>query len=1053
MAAGGIVDKKIDITNMISPDNSSQGNEQKDINYWRSFRELHNDPDFIKEKNDEFKEGVTDDFDVKKLSTLSRRRFLALLSASAALAAAGCSDYRDKGNIIPYNKKPEEITVGLPNFYASTCTSCNNVCGILVKTREGRPIKIDGNPDHPVSKGKICAKGQASILNLYDPGRLKDPVYSGDRQNHKIVSWGEADDKIITELKSSASSGKEIAIITHKLISPTFKKLLDEFISAYPTTRVYSYELFDDNTRKSAWAKTYGRKTYPVIKLENAKVILALESDFLTYEGNVIENTRLFSLNRDAMSGREFNRLYAVEGAATSTGFNADYRIRLRTDAIEEFVLSLLNEFLIKRRISSFAGDGRIAGAISPFTLDTFVKKYNLDTKTVNSLLEDLSRNRGASFVIAGNKLPESTHIAVNILNEVLGNAKLFSTDSEEIEIQPLSEINEIETLIDNMNSGKVGMVIHAGTNPVYHLAGDYGYNDAVRKVTMVITITDMLNESSDVSQYVLPMSHMLESWGDYRTRINFYGLQQPMIAPLYWSRQKEAMLLTWLKGSKDAYNYNLYHEYLSQNWEKNIYPALNSKLDFKKFWNASLHDGVVFINEKPAPSSAFITDAFASVRMRMAAGSDYIVLLQESNLGDGKFANNGWLQELPHPVSKVVWDNYAAISVQTAADLGVNNNDNIEIQSGERKITVPVFVQPGLADKVIEIQLGYGRTKAGDVGSGIGVNANILMTKQANLSGRFFNNAKVRKAEGKYELVSAQENHAINESPLLKDLQFKRGIIVESTYDEYKKNPAFLKEGKEKADKESVNTEHKYTSYKWGMAIDLNKCTGCSACVIACNVENNIPVVGKEQVKKGREMMWLRIDRYYHDTPDAPKANFQPMLCQHCDFAPCENVCPVAATTHSPDGLNQMAYNRCVGTRYCSNNCPYKVRRFNYFNFRDHFRNAYYDNESVYLMYNPEVTVRSRGVMEKCTFCVQRIMDERQHAIEQNRNVNGENVTTACQDACPSYAIVFGDINNKESVVYKHREHSLGYRVLEEIKTVPNVTYFAKLRNTEEKA
>jgi molybdopterin-containing oxidoreductase family iron-sulfur binding subunit len=601
------------------------------------------------------------------------------------------------------------------------------------------------------------------------------------------------------------------------------------------------------------------------------------------------------------------------------------------------------------------------------------------------------------------------------------------------------------------MNSDKVGMVIHAGTNPVYHFAPDYGYTDAVKKVHMVITIADILNESSEVSHYVLPLSHTLESWGDYRTRTNFYSLQQPMIAPLYRSRQKEAILLTWLKGNKDVYNDKLYHEYVMQNWEKGIFTGLNSKLDFKKFWNTALHDGLAFSNDKPAPQSAFLPDAFTSATSVMTASNDYVVLLQESNLGDGRFANNGWLQELPHPVSKIVWDNYAAISVQTAADLGVNSGDKIEVLFGERHLTIPVFIQPGLADKVVEIQLGYGRTKAGDVGSNIGVNANVLMTKQTNLSERLFNNAKVSKVDGTHELVSTQEHHAIDENPLLKDIQFRRGIIVESTYNEYKNNPHAINKNKETIDKESINREHKYTSYKWGMSIDLNKCTGCSACIVACNVENNIPVVGKEQVRKGREMPWLRIDRYYYGTPDAPKANFQPMLCQHCDFAPCENVCPVAATTHSADGLNVMAYNRCVGTRYCSNNCPYKVRRFNYFNFRDHFNEAYYDQESVNLMYNPEVSVRSRGVMEKCTFCVQRVMDERQHAIEQKRNVIGSNVTTACQDACPSYAITFGDINDKESEVYKHREHAIGYRVLEEIKTAPNVTYFAKLRNTKE--
>ncbi len=1041
------MDKKLDITNSVS-----QNHEEKEIHYWRSFGELHNDPEFLKAKNDEFAEGVTDEFDVNKMSKLSRRRFLALLSASAALAAAGCSDYRDKGEIISYNQKPEDIIVGIPNYYASTCTGCNEACGILVKTREGRPIKVDGNPDHPVNKGKICARGQASILNMYDPGRLKDPVFSSDRQNHKNISWQDADDKIIAELKSASASGKEIAVISGKITSPSYQRVLTDFTAAYPAAKVYSYELINNSTRNSAWTKTYGRKSFPVIKLDAAKVILSLEFDFLATDGNTMEQMRMFAQNRDVMAVKEFNRLYQVEGAVTVTGMNADYRLRLRTDAIEEFVMALLSEFVSRKRLSSFANDLKITSVLSKYSLDEFAKKYNLETKVIDTLVNDLAKNQGSSIVLAGEKLPESTHIAVNLLNEVLGSTKLYSTETEETELAPLSTKPELETLIENMNAGKVGMVIHAGVNPVYNLPPDYGYADAVKKVPVVVSMADMLNETSDVSQYVLPLNHGFESWGDYKTRTGFYSLQQPMIAPIYRTRQKEAMMLVWAKGDKNAFSEKLYHEYLISGWEKNIYTGMGIKLGFKQFWNTALHDGIAYVSEKPTASSSYISDAFAGVTDRMTAASDYVVLLQNTvNMHDGRFANNGWLQELPNPISKIVWDNYAAVSVQTAADLKVNSNDNIEISIGDRVITLPVFVQPGLADKVVEVQLGYGRTKAGDVGTGIGVNAVKLMTKNYKLTERLYNNAKVSKASGTYELVSTQEHHAIDESPLLKDIQFKRGIIVESTFEEYKKNPAKVKEGKEKVDTKSVNKEHEYTQVKWGMAIDLNKCTGCATCVIACNVENNIPVVGKEQVKKGREMQWLRLDRYYHGTPDAPKANFQPMLCQHCDFAPCENVCPVAATTHSPDGLNGMAYNRCVGTRYCSNNCPYKVRRFNYFNFRDHFNNAYYDSESVQLMYNPEVTVRSRGVMEKCTFCLQRIMDERQHAIEQKRNIKGSNVKTACQEACPAYAIVFGDLNDKESEVFKHREHAIGYLVLDEIKTAPNVTYFAKLRNTTE--
>ena len=1042
--------KKVDLTDMVLNENPVNAEEpEKEPNYWRGFKELYNDPEFKEAQLKEFTKEAEGDFDVSRLSVLSRRKFLALLSASAALAAAGCSDYRDKGEIVPYNKKPEEIIPGVPNFYASTCTGCTNACGILIKTREGRPIKIDGNPDHPVSKGKICAKGQASILNLYDPARLREPVFSSDRRDHRPVSWSDADDKIIAEFKNAVSSGKEIAVITRSILSPSQKQLFDDFKSAYPTAKIYSYELFNEFSRSSAWNKSYpSSKTFPVIKWDQAKVILALESDFLGTEGNVIEQLRLFTQNRDAVNGNEFNRLYAIEGAATLTGLNADYRIRLRTDAIEELVMCLLNEFVIKRKFSAFTADSKVTGVLQNYSLNDFVSRYNLSNDSVKNLVDDLLRNQGSAIVYAGSKMPESTHIAVNLLNEVLGNTKLYSEESSRVELLPLSLKSELETLVLNMKAGKVGIVIHFDVNPVYHHAKDYGYTDALANVPVVISMVEALNETSDYSNYDLAINHAYESWGDYKTRTGFYSLQQPVIAPLYNTRQKEAVLLSWIKGSKDAYNDRIYQEFIMANWVKSIYPLLNTKLDFRTFWLTALHDGVAFVSDESEKSGQFSGDAFA-LSNKMKAGNDFVVLLQDNhNLGDGRFANNGWLQELPNPVSKVVWDNYAAVSVQSASELGVTGNDRIEINIDGRTAQLPVFIQPGLADKTIEIQLGYGRTKAGEIGTGVGVNANLLMSKGFKLTEWFYNTAKVSKSAGTYELVTTQEHHPLVESSQIKDLQYKREIIFEGTYQEYKKNPHFLHEGKHKEPLISISKEHHYSGVKWAMSIDMNKCTGCGACTAACNVENNVPVVGKDQVKVSREMNWIRVDRYFSGSPDSPKANFQVMLCQHCDNAPCENVCPVSATNHSPDGLNQMAYNRCVGTRYCSNNCPYKVRRFNYYNFRDRVADGYYESDIISLLYNPEVTVRSRGVMEKCTFCVQRIMDERQHAIQENRPINGDNVKTACQDACPAYAIEFGDSTNKENRVNKYREHSLGYSVLEELNVRPNVTYIAKLRN-----
>lgn len=1023
--------------------------EDKNIEtgYWRGFKELYKDPEFEKAKENEFANEIVESSGLTGLSGISRRKFLALFTASAAFAAAGCSDYRDKGAIVPYNKKPEEITPGIPNFYASTCTLCPNACGILIKTREGRPIKVDGNPDHPVSKGKICAKGQGGILNLYDPERLKEPMIISGSGNMTSTSWEAVDEKIISELKSLSSSGKEITIITHSVLSPAQKKLFDDFISAYPTTKVYSYELTSDINYKNAFKKSYGTDFVPSVKLDEAKIILSLESDFLGNEGNTIENARMYAQGRDVFSKKEFNRLYAVEGAMSLTGGNADYRIRLKTDAIEEFVLCLLNELIIEKKISSFNGNNATVSKIKDFKLDEFIKKHKLPEEVIKTLLEDLSKNIGESYVSAGLKLPESTHIAVNFLNEVLGASKLYSKDSLKQTILPLSSKGDLEGLVSRMQSGNIGMVIHFDTNPVYHYSGDYKYSEALKKVTTVITMTENITETSSVSNYTLAINHNFESWGDYKTRSGFYSLQQPVIAPLYKTRQKEAVLLNWIKGGKEAFAENLYLDYIKANWEKNIYPTVNSKVDFKTFWNLSLHDGVVNFSEKGSDNFNFKTDTFISAGFTKASKDLAVILRDSYYLGDGRLANNGWLQELPHPVSKIVWDNYAAISPATALVLNLNSNDLIDLTAGGKALKLPVFIQPGMADDVVSVELGYGRNKIGIVGQNVGFNAIQLISKNAALSDWLYNDGKISKAGGAYELISTQEHYPIDDKRY-NDIHLKREIIQEGTYEEYKKNPKFLIEERKKTVLFNINEGHEYTGVKWGMSIDLNKCIGCNNCVAACNVENNIPVVGKEQVGKNREMQWIRLDRYYGGHSDNPRISFQPMLCQHCDNAPCENVCPVSATNHSPDGLNQMAYNRCVGTRYCSNNCPFKVRRYNYFNFRDHFADAYQLQQPLSLLYNPEVTVRSRGVMEKCTFCIQRIMDERQKATQEARDIDGDKVVTACQEACPSSAIVFGDLHKKDSEITKHREHELGYHVLEEINVRPNVTYIAKLRN-----
>ena len=1010
------------------------GLKNTDPNYWQSFEELYNDPEFLQVHQDEFKEGVSDSLDTSGISSISRRKFFALLGASAALAGTACSDYRDKGEIIPYNKKPEEITLGKANYYASTCTACPNACGILIKTREGRPIKIDGNPDHPVSKGKICAQGQASIMSLYDPDRLKNPKKKLDLR-FVDYSWKDASDEIIFDLMNAGN--KEIAIIAHKIVSPTTKIVLDDFVSKYPSTKIYSYEQFDNSVRNSAWKKCYGSGEFPAIKWNEAKIILSLDGDFLGESNNKIENARLFSEGRDVIN-KKFNRLYVVEGNMTITGMAADYRLKLRPDMQLDFILSLINAL-------NKEGAG-IPINVGGYTLENISKQFGLNIETLNTLTSDLLKNKGKSIVYAGNHLPEDVHIAVNLLNNILGNEAIYNFDLAPISVLPLSSKEEIKNLVSKMRAGEVAVAIHLNSNPVYHLPSDLDYVKALSKLDTVISLIEVENETSDLSNFVLPINNQFESWGDAKTRTGFYSLQQPVIAPLYETRQTEAILLNWISGDSSAYDESLYHNYLMSNWENNIYSSLSSKLEFKRFWYNSLHDGIVFSKEKSESSVKFNSAALAGINPTEASNSFSLQIKESYAIRDGRFANNGWLQELPHPVSKIVWDNYAAISPKTANDLGLQSNDLVEILTGKTSLQIPVFIQPGASDNSITIETGYGRKNGGTVGTGVGFNANTLISSEGGLTPWLYSNVKVAKVSGNYKLVTAQTVYAFNEG-LTKDLPAKRGIIKEGTVNEYLNNPDFLH--KEKHELESVNPFYDYTGVKWGMSVDMNRCLGCGECVIACNVENNIPVVGKEQVDNGREMHWIRIDRYYSGTPEDPNVNNQVMVCQHCDHAPCENVCPVVATTHSPDGLNQMVYNRCVGTRYCSNNCPYKVRRFNYFNFRDHFKGGYQESPVFALLMNPEVTVRSRGVMEKCTFCVQRISDARAEATKENRALKGSDVRTACQDACTTNAIHFGDINNKDEEFHTYRNHELGYYVLEELNIRPNVTYIAKLKNT----
>jgi molybdopterin-containing oxidoreductase family iron-sulfur binding subunit len=1004
---------------------------------WKSPEDLNDNPETMKSKNHEFADGVEDQFDPSKLSAISRRKFFALLSASAALTVTACTNYHDNGEIISYNKKPEGVIPGIANYYASTCNGCEQSCGILIKTREGRPIKVDGNPDHPVNKGKICSKGQAGILNLYDPERLRDPLISGKKSDWKTV-----DNEIIVALNKAQKNGQEIAVITGTITSPTTKKVLDDFVSKYSTAKIYSYSLISDRQRRDAWQECYGTEDYPSIKWNEAEVILSLDADFLGNEGSFIENMRKYTSKREVFQKTDFNRLYVLEGRMSVTGMMADYRFRISPDQQFNFVMSLINE-LYKHNSKISLGEN-IKAKLANYS----ISKYEniIGKEKLNHLINDLIKNAGKSIVYAGETLPKEAHIAVNLLNEILGSTALYDYSSSFKTIIKQSGPEEISQLVDSMNNGKVSVVIHFDSNPVFTLPDDYGYASALKKVNTVISFTEEKNETSAAAGYTIPISHTFESWGDANIRTGVYSLQQPVIEPIFNTRQKEIVLLTWIAGDANSFNPDLYHNYLMNSFNSGIYSKRDTFADVKTFWYSALHDGVVLTNEITQPNK-FNLSALDGLKDNYSRQGYTVQLVNNYFIGDGKYANNGWLQELPHPVTKVTWDNYASISPSTAQTFGTDYDELIEIKLGDNKLTLPVFIQPGMADNLIAIELGYGRKVTGDVGKEVGFNSVSLMSKRNNDSSYIFQNANVKKVNGTHKLVTTQEHHSLNDT-VDKDFHLIRKIIQEGTVEQYKKQPDFL--NKEKGAVPEITRKIQYTGNKWGMVIDLNKCTGCTACITSCNVENNIVVVGKEQVEKSREMQWIRLDRYYSGTPDDPIVSNQPMLCMHCDDAPCENVCPVDATNHSPDGLNQMVYNRCVGTRYCSNNCPYKVRRFNFFNYRDHFADSYYDNDLAALTRNPEVTVRSRGVMEKCTFCIQKIMEAKSDAVRDGKQFKGSDVVTACQQACPTNAITFGDTNDPESKVAKLRDHNLSYHVLEELNVKPNVTYIAKLRNVD---
>lgn len=1008
--------------------------------YWKGLEELNNDPKFLQAKRNEFAEGIPLEEVLTEQDgelTSNRRDFLKYFGFSvSAVALAACNKTPVK-NVIPYIVKPENITPGIPNWYATTHPETG--ASILVKTREGRPIKIEGNPESPIFKGGASAVEHASILGLYDNERLKAPQSEGNE-----VDWNTLDAKI----KNGLAAAKNIRLVSGTVNSPSTKKAIAEFTTKYPSTKHITYEAVSNSAMIEANAQSFGKAVVPGYRFDKAKVIVSFGADFLGTWISPVEYTKQWVMNRKVGSSgngsKEMSRHIQFESNLSLTGSNADMRFPIKPSAEGVILISLYN------KLAAMAGSPALSGA----------QTIELALNSVENTAKELWAAKGASLVVSGSNNLDN-QLLVNAINSLLGNIGT-TVDLDNYSNQKYSNDAAFEAFVSEMNNGGVDAVIFMNSNPAYSYYNAKRFEDGLKKVALTIATNSSVDETSALCKLYAPDSHYLESWGDAEPKAGYYALIQPTISPVFNTRQASESLLRWAGNTTD------YYTFVKANWSA---WGVNEAA-----WNKSLHDGYMYAGEKTAQSysnSVLPTAAVNAAYQAYTSSKDKIEisLYAKVGLGDGRNANNPWLQELPDPISKVCWDNYAAIGKVTADQLGVKDGDVISIKTKGYTIeSIPVLVQPGQANNTVSIAVGYGRTHGGKVAKYVGKNAYGLASFNKTV-GYNTSEVTVAKASGEYELAQTQTHHTIE----------GRDIIREASLKEFVKDP---KAGNHKeAHIISLWDERDSKGHRWAMAIDMNACTGCGSCVVSCSAENNVPVVGRKEVLNSREMHWIRIDRYYsfkdkdgktltreaglagdmlkgkdeglidgNTNFENVKVAFQPMMCQHCGHAPCETVCPVLATVHSSEGLNHMAYNRCVGTRYCANNCPYKVRRFNWFKYRENDKFDFYMNNDLgRMVINPDVTVRSRGVMEKCSFCIQRVQAGKLQAKVEGRNLKDGDVKTACQQSCPSNAIIFGDINDKNSEIAKLFKNERSYVLLEEYNVQPSVSYMTKIRNVDE--
>jgi len=967
--------------------------------YWRSLEELAGSEEFQEMLHREFPKGASE-----WLDDFSRRGFLRTMGASLALAGlTGCTRMPIT-EIVPYVRQPENVVPGRPMFYATAFTLGGYASPILVESHLFRPTKVEGNPEHPASLGGTDVYAQASILDLYDPDRAQNITYLGD-----VRSWNafmEAVRGPINVQKSIAGGG--VRILTQTVSSPTLAAQIRSYLEANPQAKWHVYEPINrDNVYEGA-KLAFGEPVETRYDLSKADVIVSLDADFL-YAGfpGSTRYTRDFAARRDPDGN--MNRLYVVESTPSSTGMKADHRLPMRASEIEGFARGLASAVGVN-------GAGSATGEVQNF---------------VAALAKDLQSHKGSSVVIAGDHQPPIVHAVAHAINEALGNVGRTVFYTLPVVVNPANGDPSLHGLVEDMRAGKVDLLLILGGNPAYDAPAELEFASALKSnaVNLKVYLGSHRNETAELCHWHVPEAHYLESWSDARAYDGTVSIIQPLIGPLYGGKSAHE-IITIVAGQSGFTGHDLVQAY----WQKQ-----HSGADFDAFWRKSLHDGWVEGTAYAPKNVALKATSFPASQSASSGGYE-LNFRRDPSIYDGRFSNNGWLQELPKPLTKLTWDNPIMIGPAMAERLKLDFKDVAELEFNGKKVKGAVWIQAGHPDNSITVFLGYGRTRAGRIGTGAGFDVYPLRTGQTPW---FADGAKLTRTGETYQLASTQ-GYQTMETPDGSE----RPLVQERGLEEYKKEPNFAKEGEPPADLTLYKPfDYSKETYSWGMAIDLNSCVGCNNCIVACQSENNIAVVGKEQTLRGRHMHWLRVDAYYNGPRENPKGFFQPVPCMQCEDAPCELVCPVQATIHSSEGLNDMVYNRCVGTRYCSNNCPYKVRRFNFLLFQD------WETPQFKLMRNPDVTVRSRGVMEKCTYCVQRISEKRidteTAAVLEGKDIRiGDELQTACQQSCPANAIVFGNLNDPNSQVNKWKAQPRNYSLLGELNTRPRTTYLAEVRN-----